>query len=265
VGQQRGIDQMTEYERDLWRRYREGDEEAFDKLLLTYLPYVKGLTTLLHKEIERVDLRLLMNAGTVGLWKAMRGFNYEGSVKFTTYAYNFIRGEIFATPEVHGTMPRRQRENYVKLMEAQKRLAQRVEGKPTFAEVAEEAGLTVEQAKLAQDARNIAFPVESIDHQGDQASSDHSDEGVPRRAAAFEKATPEPEIALADTHGQNLETAIRKLSKLEASIITGSYWGGETDAQIAKRFGFALTKTRKIRQRAVEKLRVMLVEGSSDE
>jgi RNA polymerase sigma factor (sigma-70 family) len=228
-----------------------------------YVPYVKALAVQLHEKLSRVDLTLLINAGTVGLWKAMRGFNYEGSVKFTTYAYNFIKGEIFAEPEVHGNMHRRRYEHYVQLLKAQERLAERADGKPTLAEIAEEAGLTLEQAQLALDARNIAFPVESIDHQGDQASNDDSGEGSKRKAAAFESAVPEPEIHLYDAHGGNLEAAIRELPQPDRAIVIAHYWGGETDQQIADRFGFTLAKTRKIRQRAVEKLRVMLVKKES--
>lgn len=256
---------MTEYERDLWRRYGKGDEEAFDKLLSMYLPFVKALATSIHARIGRVDLPLLIHAGTVGLWKAMRGFRYEGNVKFETYAYNFIRGDIFAEPEVHRNMPRRQYENHVKLMEAQVRLAERVDGKPTLAEIAEEAGLTLEQTQHALDAKNIAFPTSSIDQQGDQVSNDESDEDSQRKAAAFEKPEPGLEPGLADVYGERLDAALRKLSKLEAEIVIRYYWDNETDPQIATRLEFNVPKTRKIRQRALLKLRGMLVEGSSNE
>lgn len=256
---------MTEYERDLWKRYGKGDEEAREELQSMYLPHVKLLASDIHRIVSRVDLTVLMNAGLFGLWKAISKFDYNRGVKFETYAHNFIRGEIFAHPEVNGNIPRRQFENFVQLMEAQKRLVERVDGKPTLAEIAEEAGLTLVQAQRALDARNIAFPTNSIDHQGDQVSNDDSDEGSQRKAAVFEIPAPEPEPALQDVYGEQLDAAIRRLSKLEAAIVIAYYWDEETDPQIAARFGFTVAKTRKIRQRALAKLRGMLMEGSSNE
>ena len=256
---------MTEYERDLWRRYRKGDEQAREELQSMHLPRVTLLVSDIHRIVSRVDLAVLMNAGVLGLWKAISKFDYNRGVKFETYARNFIRGEIFAEPEVHRNMPRRQFENFVKLMEAQKRLVERVDGKPTLAEIAEEAGLTLVQAQRALDARNIAFPTNSIDHQGDQVSDDDSDENSQRKAAAFEKPAPEPAATLEDRYGEQLDAAIRKLSKLEAEIVVACYWDNERDAEIAARYGFTVAKTRKIRQRALLKLRGMFVEGSNNE
>lgn len=245
---------MTEDELNLWRCCREGDEAARKELVLRNLGPVKFLADQIHMSVNWVDRDVLMNEGVIGLLKAMDRFDYNCGVKFATYARNDIRGAILASPEVSHNLPRRPYENLRKIRQAQVELAMRLERKPTLDEIAEAVGLTVSQVNEALDAWHIAFADGIVDPDSDPEAGERSK----THSALIEGK------AGADDPWQNvndamvIEKAFLRLSERESLILTLYYWEDQTDSEIARRLGLTLSNARKIRLRALEKLRGML-------
>ena len=82
--------------RDLWRRYKEGgDDAARERLVVAYSPMVKfvagRLGAGLPSHVEDADLS---SYGLVGLIGAIERFEPERGIKFETFAMTRIRGAI---------------------------------------------------------------------------------------------------------------------------------------------------------------------------
>jgi RNA polymerase sporulation-specific sigma factor len=86
----RGMDPETE--RALWRRCREGDPEAREFLIVAYRPLVFWLAGKLKVFPSlRQDV---VQEGMVALIGAVDRFDPERDLRFTTYAYYRIRGQM---------------------------------------------------------------------------------------------------------------------------------------------------------------------------
>ena len=79
----------VDQERDLARRYRQGDEKAGQALALAYVPLVKRTAGEFFGSWED-----LVSEGFVGLMKAVRGYDPDRGARLGTYAEEWIRAEI---------------------------------------------------------------------------------------------------------------------------------------------------------------------------
>jgi RNA polymerase sigma factor (sigma-70 family) len=237
---------MTEDELNLWKHYRQQDEEAHKELILLYLP----LVDVLAKRIARTtganweDLR---QEGAFGLMKAIARFDPGHGVPFRFFAKPYICGAIYDSSEITRDMARRQDEIYRKLRQAEAELTQTYERTPTAEEVADKAGLTVEQVRNAIDARGVAF------------AGPLPDAESPAAAGLIESPGPERTIFLRE--------ALAHLNAREQQIIDFYYWQGQPHEEIAGHLGLTVSNVTKIRQRAIGKLRKRLDEweGGQDE
>ena len=78
--------------RELFRRYREGDEDARQQLIVNHLNLVRFLASKFKNRGE--PLEDLVQVGTIGLIKAIDRFDPDRGLEFTTYATPTIMGEI---------------------------------------------------------------------------------------------------------------------------------------------------------------------------
>ena len=77
---------------DLIKKSNEGDSTATEKLVQGNFPLIKSVVkSFLNKGVDYDDLYQL---GCVGFLKAIKNFNGDIGVKFTTYAVPMIAGEI---------------------------------------------------------------------------------------------------------------------------------------------------------------------------
>jgi RNA polymerase sigma factor (sigma-70 family) len=83
----------AEKERDLARRYRQGDEKAGHQLALAYLPLVTRLAVKYALKY-RFSLEDLIPEGWIGLMKAIPGYDPDQGWRLGTYAAKWIEAEI---------------------------------------------------------------------------------------------------------------------------------------------------------------------------
>ena len=79
-------------ERDLARRYRQGDEKAGHKLACAYLPLVKRIAVKYLKFFDSWED--LVSEGCVGLMKAIKRYDPDQGARLGTYATKWIDAEI---------------------------------------------------------------------------------------------------------------------------------------------------------------------------
>lgn len=228
---------MTQDEFNLWKRHGQGDETARKELILFYL----GLVDVLAKRIAKstwTNWEDLRQDGAIGLMKAIAGFDPGKGVPFRAFAKWHICGAIYDSSEITRDVPRRQEEIYRKLTQTEAELTQMLRRCPTIEEVAEKAGLTIEQIRNAIDARSVAFA---------GAMPEADDISISGKVEP-----PLPEIA------NCLLDALAHLDEREQRIISLYYWRDQSHQEIAQTLGLTVSNTIKIRQRAIGKLRKQL-------
>ncbi len=134
-----------EENQELWEKYRTGDRQAFEDLVVSYLPLVKvtvgRLATTIPAFVSREDL---YSAGTVGLLAAIERYDPSREAKFTTYAITRIRGAIIDELRSHDLLGRVTRERVTRIQQAETELHNRGEELDPET-IAREAGLSLEE------------------------------------------------------------------------------------------------------------------------
>lgn len=185
----------------------------------------------------RGDIEDLFQVGCIGLIKAYDNYKDDVGVKFTTYAYKYILGEIYqyvlrnknikVTPEV------------VKLnsaiLEADEFLTQRLKRKPNYEEIAE--FLEIPIYKISEVLNSIE--VLSLDDN--------------RNDTSLYDIVGEEELENIDLI--MLKDALQKLDKNERELILKRYFYNMTQSQIARENGVNQVKVSRAEGKVLSKLR----------
>jgi RNA polymerase primary sigma factor len=159
---------LTDAERDdLERKAREG-EDAARTLIESNLRLVVHVARRYHG--RGVDFSDLIQEGNLGLMHAVGKFDYRRGIRFSTYAYSWIRqaiGRAIANQARTIRLPVHQVENLGALQRASDELEQKLGRPPTVLELAEVVGETPErvEARLLR-ARPAVSLDEAIGEEG---------------------------------------------------------------------------------------------------
>lgn len=178
------------------------------------------------------DLDDILQAGTIGLIKAVDGYDWRRGVEFVTYAIPTITGEIkrfFRDTSWPVRVPRSMQELYLTVARGSDRLEQELGRTPGVEEVAAYLGLEPEQVSAGLIAGRLYRPgsLDALrDEDTDETGSalldrlgevDHDLELVEFRAAI---------VPLLD-----------ELPPRERTVLLLRYWGNQTQSEIAQRIG----------------------------
>lgn len=136
----------TEEEVELFRQVREGNEEAFSKIVRCNLRFVVSVAK--QYPTKNVGLLDLINEGNLGLIKAARKFDETRGFKFISYAVWWIRQSILqAIPEQSKIVrtPLNQVGALNKIRKAISEFEQEFERQPSVDELAERVGIDSEK------------------------------------------------------------------------------------------------------------------------
>lgn len=118
------------------------------KLIEDYLPLVQHvlgrLPIHLPKSLDREDL---FEVGVLGLINAADSYDPGRGAAFKTHAYTNIRGAILDELRRHDIVPRSRRDRLKHVGEVEARLERELDRPPTPEEIADAAGLTLEQVE----------------------------------------------------------------------------------------------------------------------
>ena len=207
-----------------------------ETLLSDLTPLIKHIA----KGFYGVPFEDLMQAGAVGVQKALLNYQKDGTCKFSTYAYKYIYGEMYE-------LARKDRK--IKVSKEILRLAKQIEiarnslslklGKvPTYEEVS--AFLEMKLSDVLE-AVYLTSTIVSLDC----ANEDNKDyyETIP----AQESLPLEDKLTLLDS--------ITELPEPEQSIIKYRYYGDLTQSEIAKLLGLTQVKVSRYESRGLRQLR----------
>ena len=229
--------------RELFRRYREGDEDARQQLIVNHLNLVRFLASKFKNRGE--PLEDLVQVGTIGLIKAIDRFDPDRGLEFTTYATPTIMGEIkrhFRDKGWSVRVPRRLQELSQKVSQATEELTRELQRSPSVEEIANRIGASVDDVLEAMESSRAysAVPLEG-------GGSD--DEETP--AVIDHYATVDQDLESTDDRIV-LESAIADFSPREQEIIRMRFLEGMTQVEIAERLGISQVQVSRLLRRTLK-------------
>ena len=223
---------------------RSGDPQLRRRLIERHLPLARSVANRYRYTPQPLDD--LFQVASLGLVKAVDAFDPERGAAFSTYAVPTILGELRHHMRDVGWavhMPRTTKELVGALERAERTLSSRLGGAPTPAQLAEEAGISVESVLEALTAR-VAHDAVPLEEPEGQAASG--------RSAALAAADPE---LVAIEERVWLSDALRELAPRERMILRLRFIEGLTQTEIAGSVGLSQMQVSRILRNTLESLR----------
>ena len=230
----------------LLRELQAGSQTALDDLVNGNLRLVLSVIQRFHGRGENPDD--LFQVGCIGLIKAIRNFNIDLEVKFSTYAVPMIIGEIrrYLRDNNAIRISRSMRDTAYRAMQTKERLTAERQAEPTVEEIAKELDLPREEVVLALEA--IVDPVSLYE----PVYSDGGDT-----------------IYVMDQVGDRnddknwldemvLKDAIRALSPREKKILNLRFFRGMTQMEVSAEIGISQAQVSRLEKGALERIKKQL-------
>ena len=228
----------------LIERSHHGDKEAREIL-------VQENTGLVWSIVRRymgrgTDSEDLFQIGIMGLIKAIDKFDLSYQVKFSTYAVPKIAGEIrrFLRDDGAVKVSRAVKERAVRVRRLQSDWESRNGRSPTVSELAQAAGLTVEEIAACEQADVSVDSFERELSGGGRVGDLVGDEGMEERTCLH----------------LSLHEALQDLPDRDRQVLSLRYSRDLTQQQVSRIVGVSQVQVSRIEKRAIEKLREMLRE-----
>ena len=230
--------------RDLILRAQAGDERASETLIIENTALVKSLA--LKVRDRGTEFEDLMQIGTIGMLKAISSFQIERGTAFSTYAVPLIVGEIRRHLRDDGLIrvSRGYKKTGITIMREKNRIMTEEGREAGISELAELAGVSIEEAAIAIDA---VSPVSSLSDNVYGEDSKTLDAVIPDRESADEFENLTDRISL----GQ----AISKMPPEWRKIVLLRYYRDMTQQQVAAQLGLSQVKVSREEKKIMSFLR----------
>ncbi len=215
-----------------------GDAYALETLVSDNMGLVKSLA--LRFRDRGTEIEDLIQIGTIGLIKAIRGFDDGYGTRFSTYAVPLICGEIKKYLRDDGIIKvsRELKRKSALLCREKQRIVTETGKEPHISELARVSGMSVEEATRALDA---TATVGSL-YDGGEGELTPEETLWEDNVAAFSE-------SLA------LKQAIQRLPDEEKQIVLLRYYRGLSQASTARCMGLTQVKISRREKKIMEKLR----------
>lgn len=239
---------LTEAEEaEIVARYQAGNAQALFTLMLAHEPFVRKMVRRWGGNRLPDDL---MAEGRLGLVLAARKFDTAKGVRFNTYAAWWVRNRVsryaLATRRIVAPPGERARRDLLRnIGRKTKALRAELGREPTTEEVAERAGVTVEDVEAVR----IALATFDVPHDHELL---HLVSSVPLPDERIDEKQEGDYIASA------VRDAIAKLRDGERNIVRLRLLEGLTLREVGDRVGLTHERVRQIEARALERLRQLL-------
>ncbi len=202
---------------------------------------------LVHMLVNRfrgrgVSMDDLFQIGSIGLLKAINGFDVNYGAQFSTYAVPLILGEIkrYFRDNQLVSVSRSYKILAQKALMLQQRLLQETGKEPTISELAETLSVSIEDVSIALAAAKDPVSLEEPQKETELTLKDT----LPDKTPAFD---PVDRLALS--------SAITKLGKRERYILVARYFRDETQTKVAKHLGISQVQVSRLERKILTFLR----------
>ena len=236
-----------EEKEELFRRIKQGDEEAREK-------YIKGNLRLVLSVIKRFagsneNADDLFQIGCIGLIKAIDNFDTSLNVKFSTYAVPMIIGEIrrYLRDNNSIRVSRSLRDTAYKAISAREMYMKKNLKEPTIYELSEEIGIPKEDIVMAMDA--IQSPVSLYD----PVYTEGGDTLYVMDQISDKKNKEENWI-----EDIAIKEAMKRLGERERYIVELRFYEGKTQMEVAQEIGISQAQVSRLEKSALRNMRSYL-------
>ena len=226
----------------LIRLYKDGNRDALEEITALNM---KLVTSIARRFTSRgYELEDLVQTGTIGLLKAIEGFDESLGYSFSTYAFPFISGEIkrFIRDDGPIKISRKTKSNALKILNARNEFAKQNLREPKISELVMLTGLTQDEIC---DAIEVSRPALSLQDKISNGNSDMTIEETIADAGTIDMLT--ERIALCQEIGT--------LPEDERAIIQLRYFKNLTQSQVAKILGVSQVTVSRSEKKFLDKLR----------
>lgn len=216
-----------------------------DELITMHLPLVRHLARRYRDRGESLDD--LVQIGTVGLIKAIDGYDPTRGAELSTYATPTILGEIkrhFRDRAWAVRVPRRLQELSRSVATTSDELTVTLQRSPTVREIAEALDVSTADVLEALEAR-AAYVTDSIDSDDDEGAAG---------SAAFALGADDPAFAAIDDL-ETLRPLLESLSDRERALIKMRFFDNMSQSQIAAELGLSQMHISRLLARTLATLR----------
>ncbi len=227
--------------RERIRSAKEGDEEELSLLVEENIALVKSIA---RRFVDRgADFEDLVQIGTIGLIRAIRGFNFEFETALSTYAVPMIAGEIkrFLRDDGLLKISRDVKKNASMIRRFSLDFEMREGRSPTTDELSAGLGLSNEEIAFALEA---SLAPAALEWEGEDGERGELFLGVDTMERDFDR------IAL--------HTALESLSEKERLLIKLRFFKNLTQQQTADVLGLTQVKVSRDEKKICQKLRILL-------
>lgn len=252
--------------RELWGRYREGDDAARESLILSYAPLVKVAAGRLGSRLPaHVDKAELVSFGLSGLLGAIERFEPERGVSFESFAMQRIRGAMIDALRKLDWVPRRVRKVAREVEQAELELSAELGRSPTERELADR--LDLELTTLRHRMLEIA---NSRIYSFDAPMPGHRADGLGGNASLLDVVPSEnhaePQKALGfDEVADALREAIAGLPERQQFVLSCYYREDLRLKEIAEILSISESRVSQLHTKALISLRAAIAASSSHE
>ena len=219
-------------------RARSGDAGARDLVVRRYMPLVYTLARRYSRPGEPLDD--LVQVGSIGLLKAIDGFDPRRDSAFVTYAVPKILGELkhyFRDAGWALHVPRAMQQRVLEMNAGVERLGRALGRSPSPAEIAAEVGSTLEQVLETMEAA-VAHEVVPLDGPAGVSRFSREEEGYDRVLSAGE-----------------LRPELQSLPEQDRIVLGLRFTEDLTQSEIAARVGISQMQVSRVIRRALARLR----------
>jgi len=231
----------------LIEKAQSGDREAQEILVKRNIALVKSLVKkFLNRGYEYEDLFQL---GSIGLIKAIKNYEPNYNVRFSTYAVPMIIGEIkrFLRDDGMIKVSRSLKELVNKAVAAKEQLKLRLGREPSIQEIAAAVDSTPEDLVYAMDAARTPASIYDVIYE---------DEDNP--ILLIDKMAEEDTQVSEAMDRITLNDLLSRLDKRERTIITMRYFQDRTQSEIAETLGISQVQVSRIEKKVLMKMREMM-------
>lgn len=218
------------------------DQGAKETLVVRNTALVKSIVKrFLNRGVEFDDL---MQIGSLGLLKAIKGFDAKYGVQFSTYAVPMIAGEIkrFLRDDGIIKVSRSLREKSFEIFATKEKMKKEFQREPTIGEIASELNMTPEDIVFAMEA--VRSPMSIYAPAFDDESS---------KTMLIDMMSQSNEVDLIDKI--LLKELISDLEPKERQLIMLRFYSDKTQVQIAAILGVSQVQVSRLLTKTISKLK----------
>lgn len=230
---------------ELIKKAQNGEEAAKTKLIEENSPLVKSI--LRHYRNKNIEYDDLYQIGCMGFLKAIKNFDTNYNVRFSTYAVPMIAGEIKRFLRDDG---------YIKVSRSLKTLSFKISAfvevykkehqeEPSVETIAENFGIDPQEVVFALDSAK--YPISLFEKTDDSEKSG----SLIDKIAAEDKSEEIIDNLI-------LKSVIDELNPREKKIIILRYFRDKTQSEIAEHLGISQVQVSRLESKILEKIRLKL-------